>query len=376
MLVVTGVIWLVKSCLDQVPKWGLISLSFPYTVSYDPSFHGAFSTYQYGMANTKCYLQFVANSKYNCGHWVWHVVIQATSVIFLLYQALLEDNFRMEICVHLFIGISILVSTVFSYIPHLESNEISNFMNELLAFEKRWLAKVNTRGNNYWRNVDYRRFVIIVLGLFRITLPLASITIAISLAILPYSPWRFLLIAILNSFSVLSGGNNIIEEIIRRAASLIFTYLSLHLCVNHYLTIASTTFFSAQSSIFWMVLAFKKLFATNNSLGWVESCRNVYTTVTMFREIQVLCVVFNQKHKILVMPTLIIVADMTTSVSIFVLVSSWGNMNLPTAIIFGNMLLMGLGVVLLLFLLAVKVFTESKKLLRLHIWCHGQSDTI
>lgn len=331
MLIVTGIISQVKSCLDQVPKWSPMPLTFPYSLQFVQSHHGS--------QNNS--LKFVVSVKYANTDWFWHMVIQATIVISLLYQVALEDNLKMEICVHLFIGLGAFVGTIFSYIQHVESKEIAKFLNELLTFEKRWLHNVSTEVHKYWRNVEYRRFVLLSLRLFRITLPLVSMTIASSVAILPYSPWRILPAAVLNGVSRLADGESLISEVNRRAASFIFTYLSVHLCVNHYITVASITFFSAQCSIFWMILAFKKLLAANSLFEFDPATENVDTIVRMFREIQIFSGLFNDTHKLIIFPAIIIVSIVNMTVSTFVLVSAWGSLDLQAVLIFGNLVFTG-----------------------------------
>lgn len=73
------------------------------------------------------------------------------------------------------------------------------------------------------------------------------------------------------------------------------------------------------------------------------------------------------------MPPLIIVGAMTTSVAIFVLVSASESLDVQTAIISENMVLIGLAVILVVFHLALKIFEESKSMLRSQIWCRGNS---
>lgn len=97
-----------------------------------------------------------------------------------------------------------------------------NFFNQPVIFEKRWLHN-HTEDFKYWRNVDCRRFIILGLRMFRITLPLTSITIASSVAILSYSPWCLLTVVMLSGFSNLGLRNCYIVEM----TSFLFTFLAL-----------------------------------------------------------------------------------------------------------------------------------------------------
>lgn len=373
MLVGTGIISQVKSCLDQVPKWGLIQLSFPYKLESAQSTHTSHSNILVGNVDSKRSFKFFTDEKYIRSHWIWHLTIQATAVISLFYQATLEDNLKIEICVHLYIGLGLSVTTLFSYFQHLRCQEISNLLNELLTFEKRWLHSNNTDKNKFLRNAEYRRFVLLGLGMYRAALPLACVMIASSVAIRPYSPWRFLPVGILNGFSKVGIGKGLISEIVRRTVSFLFTYLTLHICVNHHLTMAATTFLSAQSSLFWTILAFKRFLVSNINHKLDVPARNMVRIIALFREIQIIFGLFNNVHKCLVMPPFILLGSMTASVSIFVLVTALGSLDIQTTLIFGNLLLIGLAFILLVFHIAVKIFAESNYVLRSQIWCRGNS---
>lgn len=305
--------------------------------------------------------------KYAHTHWYWHVFILSLAIICIVYQVIFEDTLAVNLWIHVFFAIGSTDAAMLAYMQRMESTRIVSFLNELLNFETRWFSIIDA--GNIWKRVSYRNFVVFGLRTLRVCVPLTNFATATSLAVFPYSPWRLIPRVILNEFSMFPSGISFVSEICRRTVSFIFTYECMHFISNHELNMAATSFFSAQCSIFRMVLAFRRLLtATLDDYPNLGETRKLNKVVGMFREIQLFCLHFNDIHKLLVMPPFILLAVVATSVSIFVLVTAWESLDVQAAFIFSNMVVIGVTNILLLFPLAIKLFVESQHTLQWHTW--------
>lgn len=85
-------------------------------------------------------------------------------------------------------------------------------------------------------------------------------------------------------------------------------------------------------------------------------------TVLMFREIQLLCNLYNGIHQHQLIPGVMIITVLGASVSLFAMVSGSASMDVTTVLIFGNGFVNAIGTTFLCFYFAAKLFTESKEL--------------
>lgn len=118
-----------------------------------------------------------------------------------------------------------------------------------------------------------------------------------------------------------------------------------------------------------MLLAFKR-FATEKSHSFPEKIKVI---VIMYREIQILCDVYNEIHKRVVVPFLIISFVMGISISRFMLISKSVERSIQNMLVFGPAVFISLVATLLAFQLAVRLYVESSTLLaKNHSWQNHQ----
>lgn len=302
---------------------------------------------------------------------MWHVLILISEVLFAVYQFVFEDKLLIEKSIRI-LDVSIFVGAAgFATFHHRHFQQVVNFLNEILLFEKRRVRTDKNFDAEFWRkHVAYRKFVIVGLELYRLFLFLISITIATSLALYPYSPWKKLpartLQQLINSIPILAG-NPIYTDAIVRVISFTYTYVVMRLFLNHILLVITLALTAAQSSMFWMLVALKRLIIQYSRFGREEK---VGTVIKMFREIQLLRKVYNDIHKLHLVLATIIIFGMAGSCSLFVVVSRWEMLDFQGMVIYGgDGLVTCVAVILHLFHIAVKIYAESQNVLGYNATC-------
>lgn len=355
MLISTGLVAHLKACLDQISKWNPTPFQFPYELSCYKSRHGNHVRCPLGGNGYK----FVDNTENYWSHWLWPVGILISCVAATIYQSIFEDKNNGEIFTHLLEAVALSLAAAFAYFQYTTSKNFTSFLNEGFRFEERCLAQDPNFDRNYWRTVKYRTLILTGFHLFRLALPIHSLCVATSVSVFPMSPWRLVPTGILKQFLKIEV--TIFAGIMQRAISFVYTFLVIYLAIIRYFLLTAVTIFYAQGSMIFMVLASKKV-------GAFTITQKLKTLVSMQREIQLLCQIYNDIHKRNVIPLVIILGVISNSFSLYILVSNWTCINLQISVIFGNCVIVAFGIILLAFHLAVKLYIESKNLFRLHMF--------
>lgn len=157
-----------------------------------------------------------------------------------------------------------------------------------------------------------------------------------------------------------TGKSNAVEMIIR-AISFTSTFLVVHVNVLHYFLIGTLSLLSGQAATYYIIITFQRfLGAAPHSL---ENHSGVDLVVRMYREIQLLCSMHNYAHKLAIIPPMVILGMMGTSISMFVLVYLSELGDIKGILIFSNVLVNSIGIILLWFHLALCLYSESRQLL-------------
>lgn len=352
MLVITELIPHVESCLDQIPKW--IPLHFPYKLLRCRS-------------TKQLSYKFEVDTRYTNRHWFWHVLILATYTASALYQIFVEDTKVVEVSMHAF---RVVLGTTFctiAYIHHLKGVTIVSLLNEQLKFERHWLGSTSEIERAYWKSVHYRRLITFGFRLHRIILPLCYTSQATKVALVPYFSLKHVPGVVLDGFSKLSGCGvpcNIMEDTFRRIFSFVFTYAGAYLICNQYFLLITLSFFSAQGSLYFMVIALKRFVNNSNHCRLYKTeNRRIATTVGMFRETQIICRLYNDIHSMVVIAPVIVSGLMGISVPLCMLVKNWGVLDVQMALISCIVILICVGFVMLISHFAVEFYLETKDLL-------------
>lgn len=366
MIVLTGIMSHVKVSLEQWRKWNLRIFSAPYTL--DSEFPNSSLKADTWSEDFYAY-KFTTNANYISGQWKRHVIILASAAFGMLYQGLFEDKAILELFLHFYGFMCFSWSAVIAYIQHLQGPAFSSFLNQLLSFEKRRLDCSSLDERTYWKNLKYRKLIVATLHLLRISFQWINISYTISIAFMPESPWRVvptvvysgLQYCIINTCDPTGG---ILVDLSWRAMNCICLYVTLYVCCSHILDLVTLSFLTSQSSLCFMIVALKRFLSTDTR--WEFTCESkLNTTVGMLREIQLLFLQYNRMHKRRVIPAVIILLVIDASVSLFVMVTSLGTLEVESMLIFGNEVAISLIIILLVTQGAAKSHTESTTLMKL-----------
>lgn len=357
MLVITGIISQVEACLAQISSWNFTPLEFPYVLRSYTSKVGKSENHLTQRSNTVLY-KFAAGTGSSSSHWIWHVVIFFSAVFSTLYQSIYEDKHAVEVSVHLLQTFSFTFGAILVHIQYHQSEIFVDLLNELLEFEKRHLSYISPNERKAWRQVKYRKLIVLGIHFFRVTFTLPSIAFPISVAFFPFAPWRHVPAGILRSISIINISGSLFTQILVKVTqgciSFAYSYAVVYLCTNRYLLLIILSIFASQASLIYMVHAFKIRVTKRNQ---------IQNSVRMYREIQLLCSLFNELHKLHVIPASILIAMVGTSVSLFMLVSRRVDKDFQITFLFGNCLVLGIAVILLGFHFAVKLYSDNRNLL-------------
>lgn len=355
MLASTGIIQHVETCFAIISKWNPTPFRFPFTVQKSPGPLNNFRSWD----NSNSY-KFENNMQNLSSHWIWHTLFLSTTIAMSIYQILFEDVLLEAFVTHLTETFCFIWAIVYAYKQH--SQAYLHFLNELLEFENRQEIFLQLKQDKkYWARNIHCRFVKFLIQVFGIMMPVLQVVFAASVAIHPYVPWKFLPDLVLEKFGILNFGGKsgmLFEEMARRIIGFLHAYVTLNLSTNRYLLVIVISVFSGQGSLLLMVQAFEKL-ATKHS-------RHVHgkmkVIVIMNREIRIICGVYNEMHKLIVTPSLIVTFVISIAVPMFMLVSKSVVKDLQNVLLFGFIEVIGVTFILLAFQLAVNLYVESNKL--------------
>lgn len=361
MLIITEIIPHIKNCLDQFSKWNPYPMQFPYKVHYyndnDPKL--IFSS----PGNSIAYeFEALTPSK----QWIWHVLILSSGITSTLYQSIYEDKLPVEVLTHAMLAMAFMVFATLAYIQHFQAKDFANFLNELMRFEKRRLAVNSEAEQKFWRNIEYRDLIVLGINGNRTSFTVLILAFATSVAVFPFCPWRLIPATILKQLDLIFGngvrGGFILADVTRRLVGCVYSYVVMSLSCNRVLIVLSMCFFASQSSLVYMLVALKRHLKANAE-HFAGHSRKVDFIVGIYREIQLLCGLHNHLHKMTLMPVTIINTISVFSVSFFILMSRKITTDFLTTLIFGNCVLLAIGIMLLIFHLCVKLYLESQDIL-------------
>lgn len=364
MLVITGVIEQVGLILNQISKLNPTFLQFPFTLktSRNPQNGSAAPTSEESIT-----YKFESNLANIQSHWFFQSLIIVTAMVFSVYQVLYEDTF-VDMSMHL-LGIALGVLVIaFMYNQHSEVH--TNFLNKLLMFERRCQPLFDfSVEQRYWRSNDSRNRLVFLIKLFRTLLPIEIILFPLSVAILPYSPWRMVPAAVLDSFSIFNFGGTagiLLTEVMKRIVSFGQFYLVFYLGFCRCIIVVTIFILAEQGAIMFLLLSFRRIIAKDSST--VCKTERWKQAVLMYRGIQLICDGYNDIQKGFSIPVLILTSVVANTIALFILLYNFPGKTLQTVALFASVLLVWCCVVLFAFKLAVSLYEQSTNLLMPCSW--------
>lgn len=361
MLISSGIIDHVKWTLDQIPRYNPTRIQFPFTLK---SYKGSIliQNLSHQDPNEISY-KFKSNLGNSASNWLYHVFIFATVTASISYQVIFEDQSLEEYAIHLLQVGSYIQITLNVYLHHTEG--YINFLNQLLQFEIRKEAFADLElERKYWRTNQCCKLIAFSIQTFTFLFTSFQFVFPASLAILPYSFWRFLPAVILNQFAKLNFGGTsgiALAEITKRVYSFVHSYVIMVFTINRFLIMIIVSIIMAQGSLVLMLLAFRRHSIKRNR--FIRNIEKLNATVKMYREIQLICKIYNEMHQMKVIPTIMVTTSTATTVSLFTLMSKSVEKKVQTLIVFCNLLLVVICAVVFAFQFAVKFYMEGKRLL-------------
>lgn len=207
------------------------------------------------------------------------------------------------------------------------------------------------------------KFVKIVVQCNRILPTAFELFDALTLAIFPYSSCKYIPATVPKGFSLIFLNptiGNLLAEKTRGVLSFIFKYIVAYFVVNWYVIMSIASILVEQVGMLLILVANKRHF-TNLSC-FAKTYKNLNRALVIYRELQMLCNVYNDLHKILLTPAPILACGTGTSAGYSMLTSKFFEKKISTAILFGNLHVMCITGIIPGFQSAPKFLVESKTL--------------
>lgn len=319
MLLSTGVIAQVQLVLQHIDKWNLIPFHNPYRLTSTPDY------------------RFEVQPLYKTSHWKGHVLILLSVSIFGVFQLRFESPTFLDISLNVFKVATFPTYALFAYVHHVHCEAFANFLNQLISFEARF---VGTAPENLWRSVKYTKTISTSIKVFIVAYQLLGLSLGLSDAFWPATTWKLVPLAVSKSYQSI--------PMIRMLLNFLYTYISTKKMANLAMLHVTINFLASFFSLHCFIIFMKQRFKN----------------VQMYREVQLLCRLYNAVHQHHIIPGTLIIGIMLFTVCIYTLVSSWSQLDLKLLLIFSNALAIGTGVILFSFHLAARVNSESEQFLR------------
>lgn len=361
MLKCSGIIHHVHWSMNQVSRWNFTKFQFPVTLQgFHLSTRNANETAEHDQT---VHFQFESNLGTSASYWFYHVSIIVTGIACIFYQIVFEDQLLEAIAIHWFEVVAYI--SVITMIYQQNSIAYNTFLNQLLLLEKTEASFQDyDLERKFWRKHDLCKLIARSIRLFTFLITTFEFVFPASVALFPYSPWKYLPTKLLDGFSILNFGGVrgiLLTEVCTRVFSFVFTYVSLYLGISRFLILLVLSIIMGQGSLILMLLAFKRHLTSSNCR--ISSTDKLTSSVLFYREIQLVCCIYNKIHKMLVVPALILTYGFGCTVGLYMLMSTFVEKKLQTLIVFCNLLVMSISAIMLAFQFAAKFYMKSKRLL-------------
>lgn len=233
---------------------------------------------------------------------------------------------------HLLILTPVLFSILYSYQDHIYANDFISFLNQVLLLERHHLDTAHESENYRMRN-QYSRLAILSIKSFQALLNVVMFMHPCTILFLPYAVWRIVPRLILDKFSNIEIGGVvgfILSELGRRVLSGWYSYILLYCALTRYRIVLILSIISSQSYLILMLIELKR-----SLRRCVCSNAKINSTVRSFREIQLLCSIYNDIHKRHVIPSLVITTMAGVIFPIFMFASKFTRIDFHCVLMFG-----------------------------------------
>lgn len=340
MLVSTRLIFDLQKALNT-NKWNnLFSLKYPYELVITTK-------------SPKTY-NFSVNSLFLQRDWKYLALILLYTAILVVLKFFLEENSNLD---RFLIFCIIFYATVYftSVLFHKqESQQLSNFLNQLVQLEHRIFSRYKLKSNYLGNNVSVH-LVKHSLNLFPLALKLHTLLHSLTSAIDPDVPWNMhpsFVFALIPSNLV--SPTFLLLVLLKRFIIFVYTYISLKIykdfaVINYILDLFVPTF-CFTIALKQMQKHLKIIQLTNISL--LEHFKT-------YREIQLILISYNCIHRKILFPLLIIAGILCLSGGAFILISLSTQLQFTTVVVFVNVMVLGAGSILVCFYFAALVYKIS-----------------
>lgn len=314
MLLSTNLVTVTKHLLLMISHCNLLPLQYPFQFSFDPTLK------QY---------RFTSNLSFRKRHWIYQCLLLMLAFLIGTIRAQTESKSIFDKITTLFFPwFGVYYAAVVCFYKF-EASHFCEFLNQVLTFETDGgLPKTHEKTYN-WKDDKARAFVSRITRIGTVSLFSHSVMYSLSCAYDPLVPWSIMPNSFLNVFCG-KKECSITTEIFRRLFLFIYSYITMKLMVN----------LAAMIILLSLLIPTFCIFACLKTLHWsllqAKLKKDLIRNVQIYRQVQLLCGLYNKIHRRFLLPGIIVSAMCCFSIPGFIVATRFDQLDLSATMIFGN----------------------------------------
>lgn len=328
-----------------VNKWPspLIPRSYPYTINYD--------------RNDPLQTQFSVNQSFLKKRWRNSFGILCVAVVVELFKLISERDSIVDTSVNVMIPWDHFLVATTIYKDHLNCSPFVQLLNQIISFEKRHKIRFDAKENEVSRKVR------MILRILQIQLHACAVFCIVACTIAPTGLWGHLPKAL---FQVEWGGEDWIAlPVVQKLGSFCYTYFIVTTIINHMVLDSCLVIIATTYCLLSTLIAFERSF---------HQMKNRSKGITMYREIQLLCAIYNELNKGGIIQAFILIPVVTLSVALTTSLGHFDQIDTVSFCAFMDAAGISLLWICTCFHFAMKIFARSEDILKKKLWSWNDSN--
>ncbi len=331
MLICTNLIYDLQGICRILGSRNLLPFHFPYQLSIN---------------KVENIFNFSVHPAFLKHDWLYQVLLLALAAILGSYKAYFEITSLFDRFVILFFVFFAIVFIITVCFHKKEAKNVCSFFNHLVLFEGKIFDNYSNNlyyqfESLYWKNDKTLKVVHYMCKIMTCSLQVQSLVQSLSCAVIPNVSWNLVPLAVFNYFAITTDKClvNVAFELFKRVVLFLYSYVTLRLYTNYAATNMLLDMFIPS---FCLTASLKVL---QRKLTWSKSSKSLFRSMQQYGQLQLLCTIYNNIHRKVLMPILIIGGILSSSGAAFILISSSSSIHFSAFLIFAN--LYGIGVSIL-----------------------------
>lgn len=338
MLIATNLISEIQCLLFVVNHWNAMPFQYPFRLKYK----SASQNYK-----------FLLNPMFLQHHWLYFCFVLTFAFILGTFRAFTESKSVSDRVSTLFIAYFAVLYAISLCFHKIEVQQFCKFMNQLLSFEN-FRSTVLTKDERFnWRNQQATMTVKWIIRTFTFALLTHSILYSLSCTLNPNVPWNIVPVKLINNLSYNLGSKGLVKY---------FLFVYLYITIRIYTNLSSTNILI---NLLLPTFSFSKsLKFVSKRLQVSQSIEAVLDLLSLYQQINLLCIFYNNIHRKCLLPLLIVSGIVCLSIPVFVITTRLDYIDFTAVVVFINLIGISFGLIFGCLKYAANLNKQSLSLIR------------